>query len=227
MRILLVEDNARVVASVAHSLAEAGHVVLSAPTATRAREALERERFELLILDVGLPDGSGLALCRELREGGAVTPILVLTARNDVDDRVAGLDAGADDYLGKPFSSVELRARVRALGRRGPRWTESTRSFGALTIDRDRRVVLRAGERVPLTAREFDLVAVLAWADGRVVLRDDVLDTVWGEATERTSASLDVLLGRARRKLASDDGEVIRTIRNVGYAWAPSRSKRA
>ena len=226
MRILLVEDNERVVSVVSASLGDAGHAIVAARSCEKARAVLDRERFDLMILDVGLPDGSGLGLCREIRDGGHTAPILVLTAQNGVDDRVAGLDAGADDYLGKPFSSVELCARVRALGRRGPRWTESKRAFGTLEIDRDRRLVTRAGEKVPLTPREFDLVAVLAWAEGRVISRDDLLETVWGEATPSAAASLEVLLTRVRRKLSIEGSEVIRTIRNVGVSWAAARSKK-
>ena len=227
MRILLVEDNDRVVSVVSASLRGAGHAIVAARTCASARAQWKSEHFDLMILDVGLPDGSGLALCKEARRDGHDAPILVLTARNDVEDRVAGLDAGADDYLAKPFSSIELNARVRALGRRGPRWTESTRTFGLLTIDRDRRLVTRAGEPVPLTPRELDLVCLLAWAEGRVVSRDALLEAVWGEATPNTSASLEVLLTRTRRKLALPGVEAIRTVRNVGYAWGAARSKPA
>jgi two-component system OmpR family response regulator len=152
--------------------------------------------------------------------------MILLTARNGVRDRVEGLDSGADDYLGKPFSVDELAARVRALGRRGPRWTESVRCFGPLVIDRDRRVATVDDVRVPLTAREFDIVALLAWREGRVVSRDDLLDAVWGDANERTAASLEVLLGRVRRKFAERGiRDALRTIRQVGYAWALTRSK--
>jgi len=173
---------------------------------------------------VGLPDGSGLDVCRWVRAQGMELPILVLTARNDVADRIAGLDAGADDYLGKPFAPEELGARLRALTRRGPRWTESRRSFGPLAIDRDRREVRGAKGNVPLTPRELDIVTLLAWSDGRVVPRDELLEAVWGDATESASASLEVLVARIRRKLSGGGApEAIRTIRNVGYAWALAR----
>ena len=222
MRILIVEDDARVAEVVDRALRSSGHLVEVARTRSSAVARLQDARFELAIVDVGLPDGSGLDVCRAARKDGLDLPILLLTAHNGVTDRVAGLDAGADDYLGKPFSVAELNARVRALGRRGPRWTESVRHYAALTIDRDRRTVTTGGERVMLTPREFDIVAMLAWRDGRVVPRDELLEVVWGEASTKNGSSLDVLVTRIRRKL----GDVIRTARQVGYAWALDRSKR-
>jgi two-component system OmpR family response regulator len=182
----------------------------------------------MAILDIGLPDGTGLDLCRAFRAQGLSFPILILTARAGVAERVAGLDAGADDYLGKPFAPAELAARVRALGRRGPRWTESVRLFGDVRVDRDRRIVSRNDARIPLTPREFEVVALLAWRDGRVVSKDEVLEIVWGEVTEGAAASREVLVARLRRKL--DDRKTpsfIRTVRQVGYAWEPLRSKLA
>jgi two-component system OmpR family response regulator len=226
VRILVVEDNSRVAESVANALRSAGHVVRLSASCEAAREAWLQEAFELAIVDIGLPDGSGLELCREARAAALDMPMLVLTARTGVDDRVNGLDAGADDYLGKPFAEAELLARVRALGRRGPHWTESARDFGVVRIDRDRRLVTVGGERIPLTAREFEIVAMLAWRDGRVVSKEDILETVWGSASETGCASLEVLVTRVRRKLSVPGVEgVIRTVRQAGYAWALARSK--
>jgi two-component system, OmpR family, response regulator len=226
VRILLVEDNERVTEVVTSALRSSGHGIQVAGTCAQALARLGEERYDLAIIDLGLPDGSGLDVCRRAREGGHDMPILILTARNGVHDRVSGLDAGADDYLGKPFATAELTARVRALGRRGPRWTESVRAFGPVVIDRDRRTATLGGEWVALTPREFDIVALLAWADGRVVARDHLLESVWGDTNERASASLEVLITRIRRKLArAAKGEVIRTVRQVGYAWALDRSK--
>lgn len=226
MRILLVEDSERVAATVGQGLRTGGCSVVVAASLRAADDAFESQRFDVAVVDIGLPDGSGLEWCRATRERGASVPVLLLTARNGVSDRVAGLDAGADDYLGKPFSMDELLARVRALARRGPRWSESVRRFGAMTIDRDRRQVTIGDARLPLTARELDIVALLAWRDGRVVPRDEVLEAVWGEATDRVGASLDVLLARIRRKLAEQGiREAVRTVRQVGYAWALDRSK--
>jgi DNA-binding response OmpR family regulator len=226
VRILVVEDSPRVADTVSAALRALGHSVVLADGVQAADEAFGSQPFDVLIVDVGLPDGSGLGWCRSARESGVDVPMLLLTARNTVDDRIAGLDAGADDYLGKPFSVDELAARVRALGRRGPRWSESIRTFGTLVIDRDRRVATIDKVRVPLTAREFDIVALLAWREGRVVSRDELLDSVWGEADERAAGSFEVLLARLRRKLAERGvRDALRTVRQVGYAWALERSK--
>jgi DNA-binding response OmpR family regulator len=228
MRILVVEDNERVAAVVAAALRQASHATTVAATAADALATAAAHRFDLAVIDVGLPDGDGLAVCRTLRKDGYDLPILLLTARNDVGDRVSGLDAGADDYLGKPFATSELLARVRALGRRGPRWADAVRRFGDVVIDRDRRTVTCGARALALTPRELDIVALVAWADGRVVLRDHLLESLWGDATEGNAASLEVLLARVRRKLgAAGAPNAIRTVRNVGYAWALERSKPA
>jgi DNA-binding response OmpR family regulator len=225
LRILLVEDDPRIADVLSRALRPHGHGLDSVGRCDEARKALKDGSYELAIIDVGLPDGTGIDLCRELRSAGWDMPILVLSARTSVSDRVAGLDAGADDYLGKPFATDELVARVRALGRRGPRWKDTSRLYGDLTVDLDRRSCTKSGVDVPLTPREFELVALLAWRDGRVVPRDEVLEIVWGDASERAARSLDVLVARLRRKLDGGGPSVIRTVRNVGYAWARARSE--
>jgi two-component system, OmpR family, response regulator len=228
VRILLVEDSERVAGAVGAALRARGHSVVAAGGVRAADEAFAGQHFDIAVVDLGLPDGSGLDWCRATRTAGSDLPILLLTARNGVPDRVAGLDAGADDYLGKPFSIEELVARVGALARRGPRWTESVRHFGLMTLDRDRRWVTVGESRVPLTAREFDIVALLAWRQGRVVSRDEILETVWGDVSERAAASFEVLVARIRRKLSQHGlREALRTVREVGYAWALERSKRS
>jgi two-component system OmpR family response regulator len=226
MRILLVEDDARVAEVIAAALRGASHVVRPAASRREAEQAVHDETFDLVLLDIGLPDGSGIEVCRRLREGGSSTPVLVLTARNQLNDRVDGLDAGADDYLGKPFAMAELLARVRALGRRGPRWTDSVRRWGAVTIDRDRRMLRVSDAPVPLTARELEIAMLLAWREGRVVPRDELLEAVWGDSTESAASSLEVLVARIRRKVGERARvDVIRTVRQVGYAWALDRSR--
>jgi DNA-binding response OmpR family regulator len=228
VRILLVEDDARIVEVLGRALKPHGHALEHVSQCATARSALGDGTFELAIIDIGLPDGTGVDLTRELRASGFDLPILLLTAQNSVGDRVAGLDAGADDYLGKPFAMDELVARIRALGRRGPRWKESNRVYGEIEIDLDRRKCRRGDADVPLTPREFDLIALLAWRDGRVVQRDEVLEVVWGEVTESAARSLDVLVARLRRKLDPPAGpSCIRTVRHVGYAWALTRSNLA
>ena len=228
MRILLVEDNERVVDVVERALKARGHTSITARGVGEASRALGSQQFDVVVVDIGLPDGSGLDLCRAERKRGLDVPMLLLTARVDVRSRVEGLDSGADDYLGKPFAVDELVARVHALARRGPRWQESVRSFGNVVIDRDRRVITCSGARVPLTPRELDIVAFLAWRDGRVASREEILEAVWGDVSARASSSFEVLLARIRRKL-EERGivESIRNIRQVGYAWALDRSKPA
>ena len=204
-----------------------GYTVVVAPSVMAADEAVASQQFALGVVDIGLPDGSGLDWCRAQRSAGADLPILLLTARNTVGDRVIGLDAGADDYLGKPFSIEELLARVRALTRRGPRWTQSVRSFGQVTVDRDRRSVTVGEASLALTAREFDIVALLSSRQGRVVARHEILEAVWGAADESGGASLDVLVARIRRKFREHGiPEMIRTVRQLGYEWSLERSAR-
>jgi DNA-binding response OmpR family regulator len=228
VRILVVEDSERVADTVSGALRSRGHSVVLVGGVRAADAALTSQSFDVAIVDVGLPDGSGLTWCRSARGAGSDLPMLLLTARNAVRDRVAGLEAGADDYLGKPFSVDELLARVAALARRGPRWTESLRRFGDLVIDRDRRTAAVGDARVPLTTREFDIVALLAWRDGRVVPRDELLESVWGDTGEGAAASFEVLVARVRRKLSAHGlRDAVRTVRQVGYAWALERSKRA
>ncbi len=228
MRILLVEDSPRVAEAVGAALRQRDLTVVVAGSVRAANDALAAQKFDVAVVDIVLPDGSGLEWCRAARSQGSALPMLLLTARAGVADRVAGLEAGADDYLGKPFSTDELVARIRALSRRGPRYSESLRTFGMVVVDRDRRSATVSGVAVPLTTRELDIVAVLAWADGRVYTRDNLLEAVWGQSSERAGASLEVLVARIRRKFA-DRGvrDVVRTMRQVGYAWGLERSKDA
>jgi len=226
MRILLVEDDRRLAELIASTLRGAEHVVVSAATLAAATNRLDNEHFDALVLDIGLPDGSGLELCRVVRREQLDLAILVLTARLDVEDRVMGLDAGADDYLTKPFSTAELLARLRALARRGSQFREPVQHYGKVVVDYDRRQVICSEERVPLTPREFDIVAQLAQSDGRVVSRARLTECVWGDMSESASSSLEVLVARIRRKLAIAGQEgSIRTLRGVGYAWELKRSK--
>ncbi len=228
MRVLFVEDSERLQAVVTRLLVSEGHHVHGVGTVGDAKLALAKASFDAAVVDVGLPDGTGIEICRHARAEGYDLPILLLTAHNGVSARVEGLDAGADDYMVKPFAPAELSARLRALGRRGKKWTESVRVFDDLVIDRDRRVVERGRQRVPFTPRELELLFVLVWRDGRVVARDELLDAVWGEVTDGAAASLEVLIARMRRKLDAKTGaSTIRTVRNVGYAWEPRPSKSA
>ena len=214
MRILVVDDDLELLDLLSRSLRSEGHRVEEAPCLADARAALE-ELVDVVVLDLGLPDGSGLSLCRWLRKAGNEVPILLLTAQAAVADRVAGLDAGADDYLAKPFALAELRARVRALGRRRAVTGGSVRSIGDVGLDLERRKATRQQVTVDLTPREWTILDCLSARDGRVVSRLQVLEEAWGDDHEAAMASLEVLVGRIRRKLGK---AVIRTVRGEGYA---------
>lgn len=219
MRVLVVDDHEEVRDLVRRALEGDGHSVRSVPTLRAARDALDAQPADVIVLDVGLPDGSGLDLCGELRRAGDGAPILLLTARVSVGDRVAGFDRGADDFLGKPFAVPELRARVRALGRRGPLPRTLHHRAGVVELDFSARLARVGGAAVPLTAREWAVLELLALRAGRVVSRSEILEVVWGEDSQQGSGSLDVILTRIRRKLGD---RAVRTIRGEGYALGES-----
>lgn len=215
MRILVVDDHAEVLELVQRALERDRHVVSTAAGVQAAHERLASGVFDLIVLDLGLADGSGQALCAELRAQGNGVPILVLTAKSAVASRVAVLDAGADDYLPKPFAVAELRARVRALGRRGTTLHAVVVERGELKLDFSARRATIGTDEAPITSREWSILQALAAREGRVMSRSELLDSVWGDDSEASSASLDVLIARIRRKLGTG---VIRTVRGEGYA---------
>lgn len=215
MRVLIVEYHAETRTLVARALQRDGHVALETGSAAEARSALADRDVELVVLDLGLPDAEGPSFCIDLRRNGFVAPVLVLTAQGAVGSRVACLDAGADDFLAKPFAVVELRARVRALGRRGPLPRGLVRTIGGVTLDVAARRATREGHAVPVTAREWAVIELLALRAGRVVPRSEILDVAWGDDADRAAASLDVILARIHRKLGE---AVLRTVRGEGYA---------
>jgi two-component system OmpR family response regulator len=216
MRVLVVDDDEETRRLLVRNLQLASHGVKAVECCTDARDILARERFDVVVLDVMLPDGSGIDLCSQLRQARVDVPILLLTAKGEVKSRVLGLEAGADDYLGKPFAISELRARVKALGRRGPLRRDRRISIGALEVDVESRTVLLDEAVVPLTARELAIVNLLASRPGRTVSRDELFESVWGEASDSASASLDVLVARIRRKLGAH-AAMLHTVRGVGY----------
>lgn len=216
MRVLVVDDEAEVRSVVARALRADGHAVTAAEDLQAARRRVA-EGIDLLVLDLRLADGFGLELCRELRAEGASIPILLLTALSQVALRVEGLDAGADDFLAKPFAVAELRARVRALGRRGALPRGLTYERDDVRLDFAGRHGTRAGQPIAITSREWSILEVLVRRSGRVVSRSELLESVWGEASETAASSLEVLVGRLRRKLGA---ELIRTLRGEGYALA-------
>ena len=223
MNVLLVEDSAPTRDLLSRYLGEAG---ITATFASRLSTGFERAmagEFDVIVLDLMLPDGDGLDLCRRLRVAGNSTPVLCLTARAEVADRVAGLDAGADDYLKKPFALAELSARIRALARRRgvppPRILEAA----GTKIDFTARRLQHRGNEVPLTDREWRLLEMLAARSGHVVERAEILQVLWPGAEQAGADSLDVILGRVRRKLRSESGGFgIRTIRGAGLVFEPS-----
>ncbi len=215
MHVLVVDDNAELLELLRRSLEREGHRVSCVKTAADATTRLDADTFDVVVLDLGLPDGSGLDVCRGAREKGIATPILILTASSAVDRRVEGLDAGADDFLAKPFAIAELRARVRALGRRTGVPAARTWVRGGVDLDFAKRRALVDDTEVPLTAKEWAILDMLASANGRVVPRTQILEEVWNESDASAAASLDVLMTRIRKKLGSD---TVRTLRGEGYA---------
>ena len=218
MRILVVDDDAGVRQAVGRALAFEGYEVTQAGDGSEALRLITSERPDAIVLDVVMPEVGGLDVCRELRATGDDLPILVLTARHSVADRVAGLDAGADDYLVKPFALEELLARLRALLRRSEATADEVLTLGDLTLSPGSRLVERAGEPVELTRTEFNLLELLLRNAGQVLTRELILDRVWGYDFQTTSNSLEVYVGYLRRKTEAAGGDrLIHTVRGVGY----------
>ena len=217
MKVLVVEDEAPTAAALKRGLGEEGFAVDVAADAPAADEAARVYDYDAIILDVRLPRGDGFTLCRQWREAGLTTPILFLTACDDIADRVRGLDLGADDYLVKPFAFEELLARVRALVRRGPSPHPSPElRVGDLVIDTARRRVARGGRIVPLTAREYQILEFLARNAGRVVTRTVLWEHVWESDAVPDSNVVDVYVRYLRNKLRREP-DLIRTVRGGGY----------
>jgi DNA-binding response OmpR family regulator len=228
MHLLVVEDDHRLRRLLVRLLGVDRHVVEEAGD---ARSALELARLtdglDAVILDVGLPDRSGLEVARELRAGGSSVPILMLTARDAIDDRVRGLDAGADDYLVKPFAYEELAARLRALGRRrrAPTRRSARLVNGPIVLDEALREVTVADRPVSLSPREFSLLECFLRHPGQALSRDQLLDAAWPYGVAVTPNTVDAYVHLLREKLGTAGGERIRTERGVGYRLlAPDRA---
>ena len=216
VRVLLVEDEPRLAGLVSRFLREAGHSVDVRSTGPSGLLSATTETYDAVVLDWMLPGQDGPSVCRALRANGVRTPVLMLTARHTVPDRVAGLDAGADDYLTKPFALDELLARLRVFARRA--MPESVLTVGDLTVDREQRTVSRRGAAIELTAREFDVLALLASRAGKVVTRFAILEDVWDGETDLRSNVIDVYVAALRAKVDKPFGvDTIRTVRGVGY----------
>jgi len=219
MRVLLVEDERKISAYVRRGLEEAGHAVDVAFTGPEALSWAGKADYDAVVLDIMLPEIDGLTVCREMRKRGVAAAILMLTARDSVDDRVAGLDAGADDYLVKPFAMKELLARLRALARRaveGPRIPVLTVSD--LVLDPARHQVTRAGKKIVLSAREFAILEYLMRNRGLALTRTMITEHVWDYDVFLQSNAVDVYIRTLRRKMDDDfEPKLIQTIRGVGY----------
>jgi DNA-binding response OmpR family regulator len=216
MRLLLIEDDPELSDGLQQSLAQSGYAVDVARTTHAARAACAATRYELLILDLGLPDGDGLALLRELRAQGTLAPVLILTARGGLDDRIAGLDAGGDDYLAKPFALGELEARVRALLRRGPDAGPQHIQLGGLTYDAGTRRVQIAGADLELTAREFAVLEALLRRPRALVSKEQLFESLYTWDSEANLSAVEVYVSRLRKKL-EPAGVAIRMFRGLGY----------
>lgn len=218
MRVLLVEDDRRIASFISKGLRENAYAVDTAQDGDEATYMASINPYDLFILDVNLPQKDGFAVCSELRGNGNAKPILMLTARDTVDDRVAGLDTGADDYLVKPFEFRELVARIRALLRRNSEIRSNTIMIADLDIDTVSQTVRRGGDPIELTTKEYALLEFLALNKGRVVGREEISEHVWNEDFDPFSNLIEVYIKRLRRKI--DEGrpmQLIHTRRGAGY----------
>jgi two-component system response regulator MprA len=220
MHLLLVEDDPSVRGAVDRALRTAGHTVDVAVTGDKALAQATATQYDAIVLDRGLPGLDGLEVCRQLRASGNAVPILMLTARAAVTERVEGLDAGADDYVVKPFALDELLARIRAFERRNPQAGQARGAlrFDDLELDRDAMTARRGAREIPLTRTEYQLLELLLANPKRVLSRDVIFEKVWGYDFGPDSNSLDVYIGYLRRKLETNgEKRVIHTVRGVGY----------
>jgi two-component system OmpR family response regulator len=218
MRILVVEDETKMAQLVSRALKEDLHSVFVAHNGPDGLDLINTMSFDLMILDVMLPGLTGLEVAQRARKMKIKTPILMLTAKDSVPDIVAGLDAGADDYLTKPFSLAELLARVRAIARRGPLEHPVRLEFGDLSLDPATHEVKRGGRKVELTKREYMLLEVLMRQAGRVVPRNTIIAAVWDNDESVENNTLDAFISSLRNKIDGDSSDkLIRTVRGVGY----------
>ncbi|TJY41042.1 response regulator transcription factor [Cohnella pontilimi] len=218
--IMVIDDDEKIISLLRRSLAFEGYEVTTAHDGAEGLKQLMARQADLVILDVMMPHVDGWEVCRRLREAGIVSPVLMLTARDDVQDRVRGLDMGADDYLVKPFALEELMARVRALLRRRPEKPEESGRlrFEDLVMDVDSRETSRGERRIELTAKEFDLLRLFMENPKRVLSRDQIMERIWGFDFSGESNVLEVYVAMLRQKL-EEHGErrIIQTVRGAGY----------
>ncbi len=220
MRILLAEDDLRLARAVRRVFEEESHQVEISGDGKSALNLARGGNFDVMVLDVMLPEMDGFDVCRQMRLGGVQMPVLMLTARTDVQDRVKGLDAGADDYLVKPFAVAELLARVRALGRRKTQSSSARDELraGELTLDVSRHSAVRGDQEIELTVKEFQLLELLLRHQGQVLSRTQILDHVWQYDRDFASNVVDIYIHYLRNKIDKGfKGQMIHTIRGIGY----------
>lgn len=216
--VLVAEDDTQVREALERALRFEGYHVVGAPDGAAALAAVDDHEPNLVVLDVSMPLVDGLSVCRRLRARGERIPVLMLTARDEIEDRVAGLDAGADDYLPKPFALDELFARIRALLRRGDITASGRLTFEDLVVDLDTRVVRRGDRSIELTPTEFEILAMLMRHPGKVLDRATMYADIWGYQSETSSKALDVHARLVRRKLESGgEPRLLQTVHGVGY----------
>lgn len=220
VRVLLVEDDGALASVIASGLKEHHIEVVEAATFQEGSRRATLAQYSVIIIDVMIPGGTGFDLCRKLRERGETTPILMLTAKAAVEDRVHGLESGADDYLAKPFAFQELVARIRALSRRQAVLVDDTREIANLKVNLRTREVDRAGRPIELTSKEWELLEVLVRNEGSVLSRAAITERVWDENHDPFTNVLEVLVRRLRRKIDEDfEPKLIHTVRGAGYRF--------
>jgi two-component system OmpR family response regulator len=218
MRILVVEDEARLANLIKRGLSEEGHAVDLAASGEEALDWLDTAGYDVLVLDIMLPGINGLDLCRTMRQQRIATPVLLLTAKDAVADRVAGLDAGADDYLVKPFAFAELSARIRALTRRPAEMLSAVLQVGDVRLDPANREVFRGSTSIELGTKEFRILEFFLRHPNRVLTRSMIAEHVWDYDFPNVTNVIDVHIGSIRRKLGNDGCSIaIQTIRGAGY----------
>jgi len=224
MRLLLVEDDVELASALASALDQSGYAADVAHTGGGALAACGTITFQLIVLDLGLPDIDGIEVLRRLRRVGISTPVLILTARDELRDRVVGLDSGADDYLAKPFEVVELEARIRALLRRGDP-AGATITLGALAFEPASRRLTVSGEHLDVTARELAVLEILLRREGRIVSKRQIFDSLYTWDNEASLSMVEVFISRLRRKLSrAHAGVGVRVFRGLGYRLEAERA---
>jgi two-component system OmpR family response regulator len=225
MRLLLVEDDPDVGPMLAEALTHAGHVVDHVTTGADALWRAQDQSYDVVILDVGLPDMTGMQVCGRLRASQPALPLLMVTGRSGVRDRVHGLDAGADDYMSKPVSLAELQARLRALARRSERPVLTQHRVDDLVVEPATHTVRRGARDIPLAGREYALVELLARNGGQVVTRAQLVAQLWDAGADVTDNALDVLVASVRRKLeGASEAPLLLTVRGSGYRLGLART---